>query len=93
MIQRFVRAFVVVLVPKPIEADLLRLKMGARWACGLSLQRPMHPLVAPVLLGQRGGDQFGRMPSRIHHTESGERRPARVFRSVDLPEPFGPMIA
>jgi hypothetical protein len=46
-------------LPEPIEADLLRLQIGARRSRGLGLEGPVHPLVAAVLL--RGGrfDQLG----------------------------------
>ena len=49
--QGFAWALVVVVVPKPVEAYLLRLEIGARWARGLGLEGPRHALVAPVLLG------------------------------------------
>ena len=62
LVQCFVRAFVVVLVTKPIEPDLLGAQIGARGTRGLGFQRPMHPLMAPVLLRGRGGDQFREDP-------------------------------
>ena len=44
------RTVVVVLVTKPIEADLLRLEIAAGRARGLGFERPVHALVPTVLL-------------------------------------------
>ena len=60
--QRFVRALVVVFLPKPIEAHLLGLEIGAGGTCRLGFQRAMHPLVAPVLLRRGRRDQLGEDP-------------------------------
>lgn len=51
--------FVVVLVPKAIEADLLGLERAAGRARGLGLERAMHPFMASVLIRGRRFDQLG----------------------------------
>ena len=59
LIQGFVRTVVVVLMTKPIEADLLRLEIAAGGTRRLRLEGAVHALMAPVLLRGRGRDQLG----------------------------------
>ena len=54
LIQGFVRTVVVVLMTKPIEADLLRLEIAAGGTRRLRLEGAVHALMAPVLLRGRG---------------------------------------
>ena len=88
LIQGFVRTLVVVLVTKPIEADLLRLQIPAGRTRGLRLERPVHALMAPVLLRGRGRDQLREDPEpnppdrqRGQPAERGGRERARRCRS------------
>src|SRR5437667_2408995 len=95
----------VVAVSKPIEAPLLRSEGASRRARGLGLERPVHPLVSPVLLGMRGLDEL-RMNAEADppHGEGreaaqgtrGKRRavigadPLREAIALEEPEKHGP---
>jgi hypothetical protein len=46
--------FFIELSPEAIESELLRFGVGARWTDGSALERLMHALVCPVLLGPAG---------------------------------------
>ena len=50
LIERFVRAVVVIFLAEAIEAALLRAKRAARRAGRFRLERAVHALMAPVLL-------------------------------------------
>ena len=75
MVEGFARALGVELVAERGEAPLLRAERGCGRPGGFPFQRLVHALVVSVLLGMRGLDQLGRMPSRIHQADSCERRP------------------
>ena len=50
-LQRLVRALPVVVVNECVEPGLLLQEVGGRWSGRFGLERQMHPLVPPVLLG------------------------------------------
>src|SRR5688572_17113404 len=52
-------AFLVVLRPEAIETHLLGSQAASRRANRFALQGPIHSLMAAVLLGMRGLDEFG----------------------------------
>src|SRR6204780_875797 len=60
--QSFMRALLVVLLAKLVETRLLRAPIAGRRLSRFLFQRPMHPLMAPVLLRLAGLDVFGRDP-------------------------------
>jgi hypothetical protein len=82
--KRLVRAFVVVDAPKAAEAELLRGERVRGRLGGLLLERPVHALVAAVLLRLAGGNALGpdaeldppnRQPRQPARCDRGERRP------------------
>src|SRR6516164_8697230 len=53
LVDRLVRALLIVISAKRIEAFLLLARRGRRWLRGLVLQRPMHALVPAIILWAR----------------------------------------
>src|SRR6266436_1831344 len=58
LIERLMRALVVELLPKSIEAALLRRETAGRWARGLGLQGAVHAFMPAVLLRAAGLDEL-----------------------------------
>ena len=81
--ERFVRPLLVELGTELIQAALLGVTGGGRWAGALGLERAMHPFVTAVLLRLAGCDALGddpqldpphRQSAQSGRAQRGERR-------------------
>src|SRR5207244_4240653 len=58
LIERFMRALVIELLAKDVEAALLRREAPRCWPRGLRLQSPVHPFMPAVLVRAPGFDEL-----------------------------------
>jgi hypothetical protein len=74
----FVGSFFVVLAPELVESLLLGVEVAPGRSGGLRLEGPVHTLVAAILLGMRGLDEFGVDPeANPPHGELGQTSEGR----------------
>ena len=85
VLEPLVWPLVVELVAEGVEETLLGSGVGGGRASRLGLEGSVHPFVAAVLLGVEGWISSGRMPRRIHQTESLESRLIAVAQEKGLP--------